>query len=153
MPEQTVNKIEVRSVCPGAVLQRCKCLMLFLWRSWQLHEAWFIQPFMEVRRRGSYRLNFNFCLSLTRTHKQTHTHKSTQSASLTHSLRIPLSHRLSPSHSLYCTPTPASLLSVSFRSSYCLIHNLLIYSPIHPSPSSPICLLPALTNFCCGKKK
>lgn len=73
MPEQTVNKIEVRSVSPGAVLQRCKCLMLlFLWRSWHLHESWFIQPFMEVRRRGSYRLNLNFCLSLT--HRQTNTH-------------------------------------------------------------------------------
>lgn len=43
LPKQTANKIELSSVYPGAMKQKCEYLMvLFLWTGWDLHVAWFI---------------------------------------------------------------------------------------------------------------
>lgn len=39
------------------------------------------------------------------------------------------------------------VFSLSFRASYCLIRNLLIYFLIRPSASSPTSLLPLLTHY------
>lgn len=62
--------------------------MLFLWRGWDLHVAWFVQRFMEVSRWGS-ETKFQL-LSLS------HSHLSAQSPSLTQSLTNPLTHLMSP---------------------------------------------------------